>query len=224
MIERNMSKYKIYSATKGKKEDSLLYKSLSIDYYDIPTLYKENNTQSLQKTYNEFLDDAYDNDVDIACFIHDDVFVNCNDLLYRLQNSVKKYTVFGVAGSVSCKVKEPALWHLMSGREDHRGNVAHGDQTSYSYTSFGPLPSRALVLDGVFLGININKFNKKARFDETYPSQFHYYDIDFCLECNKNGIIMGVVDIPIIHSSPGLTDPNKQFYEGQKYFINKWKK
>ena len=199
MIERNMSKYKIYSATKGKKEDSLLYKSLSIDYYDIPTLYKENNTQSLQKTYNEFLDDAYDNDVDIACFIHDDVFV-------------------------SCKVKEPALWHLMSGREDHRGNVAHGDQTSYSYTSFGPLPSRALVLDGVFLGININKFNKKARFDETYPSQFHYYDIDFCLECNKNGIIMGVVDIPIIHSSPGLTDPNKQFYEGQKYFINKWKK
>lgn len=34
---------------------------------------------------------------------------------------------------------------------------------------------------------------------------------------------MGVVDIPIIHSSPGLTDPNREYYKGQEYFINKWK-
>ena len=40
----------------------------------------------------------------------------------------------------------------------------------------------------------------------------------------KNSVKIGVVDIPIIHSSPGLTNPNKEFYEGQKYFINKWKK
>ena len=35
---------------------------------------------------------------------------------------------------------------------------------------------------------------------------------------------MGIVDIPIIHSSPGLTNPNEEFYKGQEYFIKKWKK
>jgi hypothetical protein len=224
MIEKIMSKFKIYTTTKGKKEDTLLYDSLSIDYYDVPVYYKENNKESLQKSYNEFLDDAYANGVDIACFVHDDVFINCNDLLHRLQDPAKKYTVFGLAGATTCKVKEPALWHLMSERQDQRGCVAHGNKELYHYTSFGPLPSRSLVIDGVFLGINIKKFNRDVRFDESYPSYFHYYDIDFCLECNKNNVIMGIVDIPIIHSSPGLTNPNKQFYEGQKYFINKWKK
>ena len=48
--------------------------------------------------------------------------------------------------------------------------------------------------------------------DETYDS------------INKNNIKIGVVDIPIIHSSPGLTNPNNEFYEGQKYFIKKWKR
>ena len=119
-----------------------------------------------------------------------DVFINCNDLLHRLQNSAEKYTVFGLSGATTCKVKEPALWHLMSERQDQRGCVAHGNKELYHYTSFCPLPMRSLVIDGVFLGINIKKFNRDVRFDESYPSHFHYYDIDFCLECNKNNVII----------------------------------
>ena len=45
MIEKIMSKFKIYTTTKGKKEDTLLYDSLSIDYYDVPVYYKENNKE-----------------------------------------------------------------------------------------------------------------------------------------------------------------------------------
>jgi len=225
MIEKIM-KFKIYSATKGKKEKTRLYKSIFIDHYnyDIPFYFKENNKESLQKTYNEFLDDANKNNVDIACFIHDDVYINCEDFYERLRKSSKKYTVFGLAGATNCKIKEPALWHLMSERKDQRGCVAHGNQDEYAYTSFGNIPSRVLLIDGVFIGVNIKQLPKNIRFDETYPSNFHYYDLDFSLECNRNKVKIGVVDIPIIHQSPGLSNPSKEFFDGQKYFINKWKK
>ena len=216
-------KYKIYTATKDKKENTLLFKSLNIDYYDIPTHYEENNKKSLHECYNKFIRDARDNNVDVAVFIHDDVYINTSDLLRRLDIASKKYTVFGLAGATTCKVGTPALWHLMSERNAQRGCVAHGTETKYHYTSFGSIPSRCLLIDGVFLGINIKNLPVNVKFDETYPSKFHYYDLDFCLECNKNDVIMGVVDIPIIHCSPGLTNPNEEFYKGQEYFINKWK-
>ena len=216
-------KCKIYTTTKGKKEDTLLFKSLNSTIHFLQH-YEEYNTKSLQECYNSFLRDARLNTVDIAVFVHDDVYINTGDLLSRLVSASKKYTVFGLAGATTCRIKEPALWHLMSERKDQKGNVAHGSPEQYQYTSFGPIPGRVLVIDGVFMGINIKNLPTNVIFDETYPSNFHYYDLDFCLECNKNSVKIGVVDIPIIHSSPGLTNPNKEFYEGQKYFINKWKK
>jgi len=220
----NMSNFKIYTTTKGKKEDTALYKSLNIKYNDLPVHYEEKNTKSLQSCYNNFLEDARNNNVDICVFVHDDVFINCGDLLRRLDDYGKMYTVFGLAGASKCKVKEPALWHLMSERKDQRGNVAHGHPDRYQYTSFGPIPGRVLVIDGVFIGINIQNLPTNVKFDESYPSKFHYYDLDFSLECNKNNVTIGVVDIPIIHSSPGLTNPNEEFYKGQEYFIKKWKR
>ena len=229
MIEKNMKSIKIYTATKGKKEDTQLYKSLDralrlVDGVVYPTHYEENNTKSLQKCYNSFIRDARTNNVDIAVFIHDDVIINTGDLRTRLVDASEKFSVFGLAGTTTCKVGMPALWHLMSERKDQRGCVAHGTNEKYHYTSFGHVPSRCLLIDGVFIGININSLPLNVKFDESYPSKFHYYDLDFCLECNKNDVIMGVVDIPIIHSSPGLTNPNEEFYKGQEYFINKWKK
>ena len=82
------------------------------------------------------------------------------------------------------------------------------------------LPQRCLILDGLFLAVKVSSLKPEVRFDENIPAVAHHYDLDFSLECNKNSVKIGVVDIPIIHSSPGLTNPNKEFYEGQKYFIN----
>ena len=224
-----MKSIKIYTATKGKKEDTQLYKSLDkalrlVDGVVYPTHYEEYNTKSLQECYNSFLRDARSNSIDIVVFVHDDVFINTSDLRTRLVNASEKFSVFGLAGATTCKIGNPALWHLMSKREDQRGAVAHGKEASYQYTSFGPLPSRCLLIDGVFIGIDIKTLPDTVKFDESYPSKFHYYDLDFCLECNKEGVIMGIVDIPIIHTSPGLTNPNNEFYKGQEYFIKKWKK
>lgn len=222
-----MSNIKIYTTTKGSKEDCILYKCLHAyghDHLRVSVHYEENNTKSLQQCYNNFINDAQKNNIDIALFVHDDVFINTRDLYSLASEAADQYTVFGVAGATTCKVGEPALWHLMSNRQDQRGCVAHGNRDLYTYTSFGPIPSRCLVIDGVFIGINIKKLPENVRFDESYPSKFHYYDLDFSLECNRNHVTIGVVDIPIIHSSPGLTNPDKQFYDGQSYFIKKWQK
>ena len=226
-----MNNIKIYTATKGKKEDCILYKGLKSynNYYDgevcgFTVNYKENNKESLQKCYNSFLEDARNNGIDIALFVHDDVHINTRDLYQLVTDSAEQYNVFGLAGASTCKIGEPALWHLMSEKQSQLGCVAHGTKDNYTYTSFGPVNKRALLIDGVFIGININQLPGEVKFDETYPSKWHYYDLDFCLECNRNNIKMGIVDIPIIHSSPGLTNPDKEFYDGQNYFINKWKK
>ena len=226
-----MEKIKIYTVTKGKKEDTLLYESLNVclaDYGPImpfDVYYGENNTNSLQCMYNTFLKDARKNNIDIAVFIHDDVYINTRDLRTRLQDSAQRYTVFGLAGATSCKVGRPALWHVMSKGQDRRGCVAHGnDNKSYIYSSFGPIPSRCLIIDGVFMGFNMNQLPENVLFDESYPSKWHFYDLDFCLECNRNKVKIGVVDIPIIHRSHGLTGPDKEFNKGQEYFIDKWTK
>ena len=226
MIVKTMNSIKIYTATKGNKKDCILYKCLQnyeLKHSGISIHYEEKNTKSLQRCYNNFIDDARKNDIDIAVFIHDDVHINTRDLYFLISEAADQYTVFGLAGATSCRVGSPALWHLMSRREDQRGCVAHGSKRSYSYTSFGPVPSRCLVIDGVFIGINIKELPENVRFDESYPSKFHYYDIDFSLECNRNHVTLGVVDIPIIHNSPGLTNPDKEFYDGQAYFIEKWR-
>lgn len=220
-----MNKILLASTGKNKKQDMILYKSLSEhNFKNIDVKIKDNNTESLQKVYNSFLAYARDNEYNYLVLVHDDVVINCSDFEHRIVNSAEKYDVFGLAGTTSCNLNSPCLWHLMGEKTDLRGCVAHGEKNNYFYTSFGPIPSRAILIDGVLIGINLNKLPMEVKWDESYPSRFHYYDLDFCLECNRNKVKIGVVDIPIIHQSPGLSNPTEEFYRGREYFINKWKK
>lgn len=211
----------IYCVTKNKKEDTTLYRSLYENKLKIKYVFKENNTESLTKCYNIFLDMFRHSSDSYALFVHDDVYINCRDLNSRMALYEKNFQVFGVAGATTCKKTRPCLWHIMSEKKDQRGCVAHGDNKQYFYTSFGPLPSRVLLIDGVVIGFTKN-IPKELRFDENIPSKFHFYDLDFSLQCNKQKVKVGVVDIPIIHQSPGLREFNKEFALGEDYFYNKW--
>ena len=224
MTVKNMSKKILIAGTgKGKKENMPLYKSFNERRFENADLkIKENNSQSLQKVYNNFLAYARDNGYNYLILMHDDVYINCDDLEHRIYKSGEKYPVFGLAGTNTCRLDGHGLWHLMGDQSNLRGCVAHGNPEKYHYTSFGPIPDRVILIDGVFIGINLDKFSDKVKWDETYPSRFHFYDLDFCLECNHNKVALGVVDIPIIHESPGLTNPNEEFFRGKEYFRNKW--
>ena len=210
----------IFAATKGKKEKTLLYKTLKGE----ATWIQEDNTNALAKCYNKAIDFAIEEDVDNLILVHDDVILE-NYSTERLDNLMQKFDVVGVAGTTQVKLQSPALWHIMGGgfgSGNLHGAVAHGDGKTKHMTAFGPYPKRVVLLDGVFLAISRKVF-EKIRFDESCPAKWHFYDLDYTMQCYKAGFKLGVGDILITHQSPGLSNVTQEFKDGSEWFLNKWK-
>lgn len=216
----------ICSATKGKKEDTLLWQTKGDE---MEVFFKEGNKDSLQKVYNKAIDFAVKENFDHIILCHDDIILENFDY-GKLKKHFETYDVLGVAGASQIKIQEPALWHLMGGgfgSGNLHGAVAHlhGDKsdTVKSMTAFGEYPHQSLIMDGVFLAISRKAF-KKIRFDEKCPSGFHFYDLIYTLDASLAGLKCGVIDAYITHASPGLRTFTDEWKTGQKYFFNKYKK
>lgn len=232
MMNEKQKPILIVTATRGPKEDCLTYEHVtrSARYSDDESIYItciENNTKPLAEVYNEALQDLQDDPTyQHVLFVHDDVIFRACPFNGALQDVLDKtdYDVSGLAGAVGIEVKKPALWHLMSSRESYRGAVAHPiSDTQHYVTSFGPVPSRSLVVDGVFIAVKVSAIDDTIRFDEANPGKWHHYDMDFCLTCNKNKRTIGVIDFPILHQSPGLLSmEDKAFQLSQEWFVEKW--
>jgi GT2 family glycosyltransferase len=211
-----------FSATKGSKKDTLLYKNQS-SYNNF--FFCENNTKPLPVVYNKAIDMAIKGNKDYLVICHDDVIIE-SDIPYKLPDILRtEFDMVGVAGTTECKLAEPALWHIMGGGFEGgklHGAVAHGDASRKQMTSFGSYPQRVILIDGVFMAIHRRVF-ERVRFDESNPAGFHFYDLDYSLQCHKEGFKIGVSDIMITHASPGLREFTSEFNEGQEWFLNKWK-
>ena len=149
--------------------------------------------------YNTCLQDpAYKNH--ILLFLHDDVVLEDIFLAEKVINS--PYSVTGLAGTRSADLKKAPAWYIMSEKADWVGEVAHTKDNKTWTTCFGETDSRALLLDGLFLAVDVNVVNKAGvAFDEDFD--FHHYDITFCLDCNKKKIKVGVQPIRVVHCSLG---------------------
>lgn len=209
-------------ATKGKKENTLLWKTKDTD---TEIFFKDNNTDSLQSVYNKAIDFAIKENVDHIILCHDDIILENFDY-EKLKAHFETYDVLGVAGASQITVKQPALWHLMGGGLNSgslHGAVAHLNGEQKSMTAFGPYPHQALIMDGVFLAISRKVF-KKIRFDETCPAGFHFYDLAYTLDASLAGFKCGVIDAYVTHASPGLREFTEEWTNGQKWFLSKYKK
>jgi len=209
----------IFAASQGKKERSLLYNTTDDEVW-----IQENNTKSLAKCYNKAIDFAIEENVDNLILVHDDVILE-NYSEEKLNDLLQKFDVVGVAGTTQVKLQSPALWHIMGGGFGSgklHGAVAHGDEKVKNMTAFGPYPKRVVLLDGVFLAISSKVF-KKIRFDESCPAKWHFYDLDYSMQCHKQGFKLGVGDILITHNSPGLSQVTQEFKDGSEWFLEKWK-
>jgi hypothetical protein len=219
-----MIKTMIFSASAGKETDTTLFKTTEDNSQVEQIVFKENNKQSLHKVYNKAIDFALQEDVQQLVLIHDDVILESYSER-KLDKLFKKFDVIGCAGSTEASLKLPALWHLMGGgfgSGNLHGAVAHGDEKQKHMTAFGVYPKRVVLLDGVFLAIHRRVF-EKIRFDEDCPSKWHFYDLDYSMQCHKAGFKLGVGDILITHNSPGLTSFTDEFNKGQEWFLDKWK-
>jgi hypothetical protein len=218
-------KIKLVSVCKGFKEDSLLYKTFNDK--EVEVLFIENNNKSLSSLYNKFINSDYKDY--IVLFVHDDVFIADGFLKEKSLEAIKRYDVFGVAGGyggLKIENEKPSLWHLISNK--HAGFAGHykdkleSSQNPFDscwMTNFGPSPQQVLLIDGVFIGINVEKvLNKGLKFDEKCPSKFHFYDLLFSVNAKIKGLTVGVFPIILFHQSHGLTELTEEFAKGDQYF------
>lgn len=174
------------------------------------------NTYSIFSAYNEGVKRAIG---DIACFMHDDILFETQGwgrVIQALINS-EKIGVVGVAGTY-CIPDFPCYWsnsHISTGRIKWDGELWDEPNISGSCS--------VIALDGVFLCIKADLFrNMLISFDEKTFNGFHYYDMDICMQIHNAGYEAIVTrDIIMNHFHHAIY--NKNFFENQKIFYNKWK-
>jgi GT2 family glycosyltransferase len=201
------------------RSDHILYTCQDID-----VVVRKQNKENIGKHYNKVIDMAVRESYDWVILMHDDVSVEDKYLETKLKKAFVNYDVVGLAGAKHIELKQPALWHLMSKEEDWSGAVAHPSGNHQVFvTNFGNTPDRCLVLDGLFLAINVSSLKPEVRFDENLPAIAHHYDLDFCLTCNKHKLKLVTWPIWVVHKSCGLDKPDQMFFDSERYFLDKWK-
>jgi hypothetical protein len=219
-----MKNYKIICATQKnsddfKKESQL---SLSIDKLGIKnnSIIRYENKIGLPKLYNSFITEEFKNNY--LLFIHDDVLIE--DLFFdeKISLAFDKYDIVGLAGSKKCNLaSHVTAWHVMCERKDMVGEVSHSKDKIYWTTVFGPTDSRALIIDGLFMGVDVNKLlETNTRFDESFD--FHHYDISFCLNANKNRLKIGVYPLKVTHFGLGDSMMSDEWKKSAEIFKNKY--
>lgn len=210
----------IVSATKNSTTELLTKKPLGLflekSGFDKKSLIQEFNKEGLSKVYNKFLTEEYRGKYII--FVHDDVLIDDLFFIEKVTNAFKKYDIIGLAGSKTTNLDVPrCAWHLMTERENMVGEVAHSHQGNLWTTVFGPTDSRALVLDGLFLGVNVSKLlDSGLFFDENFD--FHHYDLSFCLRANEKKIKVGVFPLRVIHFGLGDSMNTKEWENSNNIF------
>ena len=220
---RDMKKILVVSCSKTDGKDSQLFQSLQGLKDDVSLIMNANNKAGLPVAYNRQL--KSDNLIkhDIVLFVHDDVFIDDVKCFDKIDQAVKSgIDIVGLAGANQAKIKAPTLWHLMSDRKHWSGSVAHTmpqNQDMVSTTCFGPAPCRCVILDGLFLAVNIQQaLDVNWRFNENF--QFHHYDISSCLDANAKQMKLSTWPINVVHKSLGLWDYNgTSFQQSEKKFL-----
>jgi hypothetical protein len=165
------------------------------------------NTEGMSVVYNKKIQEYKNSGAEFLVCVHDDVYIDDLKLYEKLSMAKNKlgYDIVGLAGGLNPKLTNPALWHIMTDRNQQRGEVAHpaGNQNQTMTTAFGPTPSRVAIADGLFLALHLPSIIKTNwKFNENY--NFHHYDISSCIDANRAKLRIGVYPIHVIHSSPGL--------------------
>lgn len=153
----------------------------------------------------------------ILVFVHDDVTIEDANILRKLEES--EYDVIGLAGATELDMTPPVLWHK-NHPPQKSGAVAHTDGRDIWMASYGTFRKSCAVLDGLFLAVRLEAVVKAGiRFDEQFD--FHFYDLDFTLQCSKAGLKVGTEPIWVVHAGLGEFN-NDGWMANQSRFLAKW--
>ena len=218
------NKYKIVVATPLSKEDFKKKSpiSLSLDKLNLTYISEivYDNKEGLTKVYNRFI--TPDNAGKNILFVHDDVLIEDLFLEEKLKLAFEKYDIVGLAGAKQCDTSSSMkAWHLMAPKESFVGEVTHSKDKMFWTSSFGPTPSRALIIDGLFIAVNVDRLlQTNTRFDEDFD--FHHYDISFCIRANQNKVKVGVYPIRVVHYGMGDSMNSVEWAKSAEKFKEKY--
>jgi hypothetical protein len=214
----------LVSATqKDSQSETLLYTSVSRlpDDNIWGSAFITNNTRGLSEVYNEainakeYVRTYYDNDILLFC--HDDLIIEDQYLEEKLENALTMFDVVGVAGTRSYQLGHPNVWHKCP-KEHMVGVVNHDIDGKYYSTYFGPSPSPALIIDGIFIAVKVKTFrdNPTLRFHNDLT--FHFYDLYFSLKAYSLKLKVGVYPISVCHHSAGNWTDSKVWHDTEPVF------
>ena len=221
-----MKKILVVTCSKDDGKQSKLVMSLNEMKEKVSLVINANNSDGLSKAYNKQIVSENLIKHDIVLFAHDDVYIDDLKLQGKLYAAINnlKYDIVGLAGTSQIEVKKPCLWHRMSDPKNWSGAVSHPvNQSKVSVSTFGVWPERCLVMDGLFLAVNLQRALETGwKFNENY--KYHHYDISSCLDANRKRLRMGTYPIWVTHDSPGLRDINDtSFKQSEETFYNEYK-
>jgi len=187
------------------------------------------NKKGLSSIYNQYLTKEYKDEYVI--FVHDDVQITDMFAAEKIVSGLIKYNIIGLAGTSKIVNTTYPAWHIMAGwqnaeigKKHSLGEVAHKYRDNSVTTSvYGPTSCRALLLDGLFLGVDVNSaVAAGVTFDEDF--NFHHYDLSFCLRANKAKLTMGVIQLFCTHAGLGDSMNTEEWKQSAAKFMQKYLK
>lgn len=178
-----------------------------------------NNTLGLSSIYNHGI---LNSPSEYIVCVHDDVVIEDIFWLEKLKDGFEQFDILGLAGASDVNIKSPAMWHLMSNRDNWSGAVNHevpNQPDKVFATNFGIAPQRCLIMDGLFLAMKKSRLIEKGvMFNPKF--KFHHYDLDFCLQANNAGLLMSTIPLHVTHASGGESANSDAWRESEKLFLS----
>lgn len=180
-----------------------------------------NNKLGISNCYNWCLNNIPNKDY-IVAFVHHDADILDMFLVEHLNEAMEVYDIVGVAGTRGpLDLSKPSAWHLMAPRDSFSGMVYHSKDGNTWPTYFGPCPQRCILIDGVFMAVNVERALEVGfKFDEDFD--FHHYDISSCLIANEKKLKIGTWNIPLVHHGLGDSMHSKAWEDSATKFNTKY--
>ncbi len=106
------------------------------------------------------------------------------------------------------------------GKADVAPSTRHAGSGAGKLDTFGPTPATVKLLDGVFIAARADSLKQAAvRFDPRF--KYHFYDLDFCRQCEAAGLTMGTWPIAISHGSYGSWGDS--WRKARNIYLDKWR-
>lgn len=184
-----------------------------------------NNSVGLPRVYNTVLRESIE-DPAILVFIHDDIHLLDFFWPERIVEGLHKFDVVGLAGNRRRVGSQPS-WLFIDGKftrdapENLSGVVSHGrGWPAQGICYYGPPGVEVKIMDGLMMAAHSETLlSKRVFFDEAFD--FHFYDLDFCRQVERQGLRMGTWPIQVMHESEGAFN-SPAWRRGYQKYMAKW--